>query len=78
MIDVTVTAKDAVADDVVALTLAGPALPPWTPGAHVDVELRPELVRQYSLCGPQGGRRGGSRYCGSLPAGVGPRTCTTR
>lgn len=54
MIDVTVTAKDVVADGVVALTLAGSSLPSWTPGAHVDVELRPDLVRQYSLCGSQG------------------------
>lgn len=54
MIDVTVTAKDVVADGVVALTLAGSELPSWTPGAHVDVELRPDLVRQYSLCGSQG------------------------
>jgi vanillate O-demethylase ferredoxin subunit len=26
------------------------ALPPFTPGAHIDVEIRPGLVRQYSLC----------------------------
>jgi ferredoxin-NADP reductase len=35
--------------------LLGPAgadpLPPWTPGAHVDLVLAPGLVRQYSLCG---------------------------
>ncbi|MEV0969980.1 PDR/VanB family oxidoreductase [Microtetraspora glauca] len=29
----------------------GAALPAWTPGAHVDVELAPTLVRQYSLSG---------------------------
>ncbi|MDN5914546.1 MAG: PDR/VanB family oxidoreductase [Pseudonocardia sp.] len=33
----------------------GPAtdapLPYWTPGAHVDLVLAPDLVRQYSLCG---------------------------
>lgn len=33
----------------------GPAtdapLPAWTPGAHVDLLLAPDLVRQYSLCG---------------------------
>jgi len=54
MIEVTVTAKDSVADGVVALTLDGPSLPEWTPGAHIDLELRPDLVRQYSLCGSQG------------------------
>jgi len=43
------------ADDVVALTLRHPDgadLPPWTPGAHIDVILgEDQLVRQYSLCG---------------------------
>jgi ferredoxin-NADP reductase len=42
------------ADDVVALELRHPdgrLLPGWTPGAHVDVLLSPELTRQYSLCG---------------------------
>nr|WP_205861539.1 PDR/VanB family oxidoreductase [Planosporangium flavigriseum] len=29
----------------------GAALPPWTPGAHIDVELPGGLTRQYSLCG---------------------------
>ncbi|HVW47493.1 MAG TPA: PDR/VanB family oxidoreductase [Solirubrobacterales bacterium] len=66
------------ADGVLALTLVDPAggpLPAWKPGAHVDLALRPGLVRQYSLCGdpddhtcyriavllePDG--RGGSRY----------------
>ncbi|WP_129775369.1 PDR/VanB family oxidoreductase [Peristeroidobacter soli] len=28
----------------------GRALPPFTPGAHVDVELGPGMIRQYSLC----------------------------
>jgi len=28
----------------------GRELPPFTAGAHVDVEIAPELVRQYSLC----------------------------
>lgn len=46
--------KQAVARDVVALTLAdarGDKLPAWTPGAHLDLEIKPGLVRQYSLCG---------------------------
>lgn len=53
-----VDAVDAVADGVVALTIVHPdgaSLPPWTPGAHVDLILggdgEPEIVRQYSLCG---------------------------
>ncbi|MFI5695476.1 PDR/VanB family oxidoreductase [Kribbella sp. NPDC051586] len=28
----------------------GSELPAWTPGSHIDVEVRPGLVRQYSLC----------------------------
>ena len=52
--DLVVAAVDQVAADVVAVTLADPdgeVLPPWTPGAHVDLMLEPGLVRQYSLCG---------------------------
>ncbi|MFF2084448.1 PDR/VanB family oxidoreductase [Nocardia sp. NPDC058176] len=30
---------------------AGAPLPPWEPGAHVDVVLPDGVVRQYSLCG---------------------------
>lgn len=57
--ELVVTAAVVVADDVVALTLAagdGGALPPWTPGAHVDLVLADDLVRQYSLCGSPGDR----------------------
>ncbi|KQS61122.1 ferredoxin [Geodermatophilus sp. Leaf369] len=49
-----VTARETVADGVVALTLADPAgarLPDWTPGSHVDLVLPTGLTRQYSLCG---------------------------
>lgn len=52
--DLVVRAVEKVADDVVALTLVDPdgeSLPPWTPGAHVDLILGPDLIRQYSLCG---------------------------
>lgn len=57
--DLVVTECSVVAEDVVALTLAaadGSSLPPWTPGAHVDLVLGTELVRQYSLCGSPGDR----------------------
>jgi ferredoxin-NADP reductase len=40
--------------DVVGLRLAAPdgrALPPWRPGAHLDLELPSGRLRQYSLCG---------------------------
>jgi ferredoxin-NADP reductase len=52
--DLIVTARETRADGVVALTLADPSgapLPPWTPGAHIDVLLDDNVVRQYSLCG---------------------------
>jgi vanillate monooxygenase ferredoxin subunit len=44
-----------VACDVRELQLAsadGAPLPPYAPGAHVDLHLGPGLTRQYSLCGP--------------------------
>ena len=50
--DLVVESVEQAADGVVVLTLAHPdgdALPPWTPGAHVDLVLTPDLVRQYSL-----------------------------
>lgn len=40
--------------DVVMLTFAGAdgaALPPWRPGAHLDIHLPSGRLRQYSLCG---------------------------
>ncbi len=52
--ELVVDSAEIVAEDVVAITLSDPeggALPPWTPGAHVDLLLAPDLIRQYSLCG---------------------------
>lgn len=49
---VVVTERRAVAKDIVSLELrpqSGGALPSFTPGAHVDVELPNGLIRQYSL-----------------------------
>jgi len=40
--------------DSVVMSLAasnGAELPEWTPGAHIDLVLGDNLVRQYSLCG---------------------------
>src|SRR5207244_2416220 len=48
---VRVTSRTVEAEDVVSFVLSGEDLPPWEPGAHIDVEIRPGLVRQYSLCG---------------------------
>lgn len=75
---VCVSGITAAADGVVALDLCSPddqPLPPWTPGAHIDVHLPAGLVRQYSLCGDPADTarwriavrreetgRGGSRY----------------
>jgi ferredoxin-NADP reductase len=76
--DVVVLARRDEADGVVGVELAladGAELPPWTPGAHIDVELPTGLTRQYSLCGDPDERgtwrigvlrepdgRGGSRW----------------
>lgn len=52
-LDLVVEAKEAMARDVVRLTLARPdgaALPAWQPGAHIDLLLTPALIRPYSLC----------------------------
>ncbi|MEZ0054011.1 ferredoxin-NADP reductase [Mycobacterium sp. MAA66] len=53
-LDLEVVSRVESADGVVTLTLADPSgaeLPEWTPGAHIDLVMTPELVRQYSLCG---------------------------
>ena len=54
LLDLVVTARNEHADGVVVLDLVAPtgtALPKYEAGAHVDVHVGPELVRQYSLCG---------------------------
>ena len=51
--ELVVSACDAIAEDVLEITLVHPdgeTLPAWTPGAHIDLILTPELTRQYSLC----------------------------
>lgn len=53
-VTVTVTERTEPADGVVQLRLEAPdgaPLPPWQPGAHLDLVLPSGLVRQYSLCG---------------------------
>src|SRR5699024_12615445 len=53
-LNVEVYRTKQVAEDVLEITLARPdhvELPPWTPGAHIDVHLDNGLARQYSLCG---------------------------
>lgn len=60
VLDLVVAARHTVADGVLALELRDPSggeLPAWEPGAHIDLLLRPGLVRQYSLCGDPADRR---------------------
>jgi ferredoxin-NADP reductase len=74
-----VRSKDVIASGVVSLELQHESraeeLPPWTPGAHIDLVLPDGSVRQYSLCGNPDNRatfriavlrefqsRGGSAY----------------
>jgi ferredoxin-NADP reductase len=53
-VQLRVARKTTVADGVQTVVLDDPAgrrLPPWTPGAHVDLVLPNGITRQYSLCG---------------------------
>jgi len=53
-VHLTLEKKETLADGVLGLTLRRPDgadLPPWEPGAHVDLALADGLSRQYSLCG---------------------------
>ncbi|MEV6878983.1 PDR/VanB family oxidoreductase [Amycolatopsis sp. NPDC051128] len=85
-LQLVVTHKEKLADDVVRLTLRDPdgrPLPSWEPGAHIDLVLADDLVRQYSLCGSPddgsayqvavlrepGGRGGSARVHDELAAG---------
>lgn len=54
---VQIIRRVAIADEVVALTLAGAdggTLPVFEAGAHIDVQCSPGIVRQYSLCNVPG------------------------
>lgn len=53
-IDTEIVLREDVADGVIRLALRpsrGEVLPPWEPGAHIDLLLDEGIVRQYSLCG---------------------------
>lgn len=48
-----IVSRQVEADGIVALVLAAPDggdLPPFSAGSHLDVEVAPDVVRQYSLC----------------------------
>ena len=52
-LDARVTAMAPVGEDIMALDLVPDrpqVWPDFAPGAHIDVEIAPGLVRQYSLC----------------------------
>lgn len=55
-----VVQKSIEAEGVCTVTLGdetGGELPPWGPGAHVDVHIPGGAIRQYSLCGAVSDRR---------------------
>jgi len=57
MADLVVRRRSAPAEGVAVLELTHPEgedLPPWEPGAHIDLILDDGLTRQYSLCGDPG------------------------
>ena len=76
--DLIVRRRDTPAEGVVVLDLGYPddaELPRWQPGAHIDLMLGDDAIRQYSLCGDprdvttwrvgvllDPNSRGGSRY----------------
>lgn len=63
MIEVKVTALRIEAEGIIGVELRstdGLPLPPFEPGAHVDVHLPDGITRQYSLCNDAWDR---SRYC---------------
>ncbi|MBR8181092.1 oxidoreductase [Burkholderia ambifaria] len=73
MIEMKVTALRIEAEGIIGVDLRsadGSPLPPFEPGAHVDVHLPGGMTRQYSLCNEAWDR---SRYC----LGVG-RSATSR
>lgn len=54
LLKVVVRKREEQGDGVVVLDLSDPtgnALPAFAAGAHVDIHVKPGLVRQYSLCG---------------------------
>lgn len=53
-LQLVVTRHEPLAEGIAGLWLRrrdGAPLPPWEPGAHIDLRLPGGLIRQYSLCG---------------------------
>jgi tetrachlorobenzoquinone reductase len=60
LLDVRLRRMSWLTEGVLALEIAamdGGDLPPFDPGAHVDLHLGDGMLRQYSLCGDPGERR---------------------
>lgn len=60
VIRLRVAATEDEADDTKSFVLveeSGADLPEWEPGAHVDIHLPGDVIRQYSLCGDPADRR---------------------
>ena len=52
--EVVISGRRQESDAAFSLWLAHPGggeLPPWAPGAHIDVMLPTGVLRQFSLCG---------------------------
>lgn len=61
LLEVTVRSKTLEAEGILSFELARPdmgELPAFEAGAHIDVHLPGDIVRQYSLCNPPGPARG--------------------
>ena len=59
VIRVEVTKAERMSNDVTKYEFAsldGSELPPWTAGAHLDIVVAPEFLRQYSMSGDPGNR----------------------
>ena len=57
MLKIKVNRKSKEAEGITSFELVSPAgdeLPAFTAGAHIDVHIKPGLIRQYSLCNPPG------------------------
>lgn len=69
-LQVTISKAGAAATDILALELTGNDLPAYEAGAHVDVQIKSGLIRQYSLTGDPADR---SKY--RLGILLDPKSC---
>ena len=78
---VKVVRKAREAEGIASFELAradGAALPPFSAGSHIDVQVPGGLTRQYSLCNDSGSSTAtASPCCAILPRAAVPWPCTT-